>query len=110
MKLIRSVELQAPLQWTDDQAQVGRGEILEFKGSQANFDYDTYPPLAQAVENKLLNDSKELFSTILNPDVAKNKEESHREQDLLKALKEDGHCDTCARDAVYRAWNFIKEH
>ena len=54
-KFLRSIEQQ--IEGVDEAgADVFQGEILELMGSEPDFGYNSYPPLRQAVEKKLLSD------------------------------------------------------
>ena len=101
LKFMKSIEKQKPLNLTNDQeAEVFRGELLEFP----NLTYDTYPPLARAVEEKLLQDSKDMLQTVLATDKPLDSEESKRVADLFGAMKnEHGFCEACAAETIEQA-------
>lgn len=110
IKLLRSIEEQIPIH--ESEADVFRGEILEFKAMNPNA---TYPPLTKAAEKKLLADSQATLTVILDPNKPKGTEENKRVTDLYTALteppsgkEEDKHCEICAKEAVERTAEFIQ--
>lgn len=109
IKFMRSIETQKPLGWTEEVAEVARGELLELIANNLKFGYDTYRPLREASENKLVKDSEKMLSLILATDKPKGEEEGKRRKDLFNALLEEGHCVKCAREHVEKARDFISE-
>ncbi|MBI1957138.1 MAG: hypothetical protein HYS44_01635 [Candidatus Niyogibacteria bacterium] len=107
MKLMRGVEEQIPI--VESEAEAFRGEILEFKASNPNFSYDTYQPLAEAIDKKLLHDSRAFLMHVLDPNRPRGEEEKKRVQDLFGALKMREHCEVCARELVEKASEFLRE-
>lgn len=111
LKFIRSIEVQEPFKWTEEQAQVARGEILLIAG-EPGFNFETYRPLREASENKLIGDSKELLTAVLdmgNMGKPPGKEEGERRDDLFGALLKEGYCNVCANEAVKNARDFLGE-
>ncbi|MBI5742259.1 MAG: hypothetical protein HZA25_00270 [Candidatus Niyogibacteria bacterium] len=107
-KFLRSVEAFVPI--SEGEANAFRGEILEYRaGDPQNFGYDSYPPLAKAVEKKLIADSKATLTLVLSSDKPKGEEEKKRINDLFSALIEQGHCEHCAKEAVTKAREFLSE-
>lgn len=90
-------------------ADIFRGEILELRGSDPGFGYDTYPPLREAVEEKLLSDAKETLKLVLDPTRAKDEEAKKRTGDLFQELEKIGHCKICAAENVKNAAEFLSE-
>lgn len=107
MKFIRSVEAHIPLE--ESKAEIFRGEILEYRGSVPNFGFETYPPLAHAVEEKLLADSRATLTLVLASDKPKGEEEKKRAQDLFTGLSESGFCEVCAKEMVEKTTEFLSE-
>jgi len=114
VKFLRSIESFVPI--SEAEAETFRGEIIIFRSANPSFNYDTYPPLAKAVEKKLLADSRDNLTTVLATDKPKEGEQKRRVDDLFTALmnpasgkEEDKHCKVCAREAVERAREFISE-
>ena len=101
IKFMKSIEKQKPLNLTNEQeAEVFRGELLEFP----NLTYETYSPLARAVEEKLLQDSKDMLQTVLATDKPLDSEENKRVADLFGAMQnEHGFCEICAAETIEQA-------
>lgn len=90
------------------EADVFRGEILEFKASNPmSFGFDTYPPLARAVEEKLLIESRSSLALVLARDKPKDEEAKQRAKDLFQGLSESGFCEICAREMIEKASEFL---
>ena len=114
VKFLRSIETFVPI--SESEAETFRGEIIIFKSANPNFSYDSYPPLAKAVEKKLLADSRASLTTILATDKPKEGEQKKRIDDLFTILtnpvsgkEEEEHCKVCAKEAVERAREFLSE-
>ena len=109
-KFIRSVEEFVPI--SESEAEIFRGEILEFMAGNPKFNYDTYSPLARAVERNLLSDSKSTLKLVLATDKPKTEEDKKRANDLFSELtREDGlgFCKTCAIEILGKAAEFLNE-
>lgn len=92
-----------------EEAPVFRGEILELRSKIKDFSYHTYPPLARAIDERLLADNKASLSLVLSADKPKGEEEKKRAQDLFDGLSEAGFCDVCAREVIEEAAKFLSE-
>jgi len=104
VKFMRSVEKHLNLD--EEQAEVFRGEILEFK----EMSYDSYRPLAKAVEKKLLEDSRSNLTLVLSTDKPLGAEDKQRVNDLFGTMKKDhGFCEVCAAETVEKARDFLSE-
>ncbi len=90
-------------------ADVFQGEILELMGSDPNFGYDSYPPLRQAVERKLLSDAQATLKLVLDPNRPKDEEARKRTGDLFEELEQTGHCGICSAETVKNAAEFLSE-
>lgn len=109
-KLLRSIEEHIPI--AESEAETFRGEILEFKSGNPNFSYNTYPPLAKAVEKKLMSDSKATLKLVLATDRAKSEEEKKRANDLFDGLTHPnglGFCKICSKEIISDAAIFLNE-
>lgn len=106
-KFLRSIEQHIP--WTESEAEIGRGEILEHKANNPDFSFESYRPLARAVEKKLLSDSREMLTAVLAIDKPKGSEEKKRTDDLFDSLKKKGFCEICARETVEKVREFLRE-
>ena len=93
----------------ESSADIFQGEILELMGSDPNFGYDSYPPLRQAVEKKLLSDAQATLKLVLDPNRPKDEEARKRTGDLYEELEKSGHCDVCAAEIVKNAAEFLSE-
>jgi len=107
VKFLRSVEMYIPID--ESSSDTFRGEILEQMAHDKDFGYDTYPPLAKAVEKKLINDSSATLTLVLATDRPKGEEEKKRISDLFNELKERGCCEKCAKEYVEKAREFLSE-
>ena len=90
-------------------ADVFQGEILELMGSDPDFGYDSYPPLREAVEKKLLSDAQATLKLVLDPNRPKDEESRKRTGDLFAELEQTGHCEICAAETVKNAAEFLSE-
>ena len=87
-----------------------RGEMVETCGLLSDhFNYCEYKPLADAVNEKLLSDSKEMLTMVLSSDVLKNPEAKDRVANLFANLKSKNFCTTCAKEAVKNTKDFLSE-
>ncbi len=108
LKLMRSIEEHIPV--GESEADTFRGEILEYKSQMKSFNYDTYQPLARAVEKKLLADNKTSLGLVLSQDKPKGEEEKKRADDLFGALTDPNgarFCPVCAKEVVEKAREFL---
>jgi serine protein kinase len=97
LKFMRSVERHIPAISSEEEAEVFRGEILEV----GDLTYESYSPLAWAVERKLLEDSKDMLQLVLATDKPLDSEAQKRVNDLFGAMQEKhGYCKVCATEAV----------
>ena len=107
-KFLRSIEQQ--IDGVDESgADVFQGEILELMGSDPDFGYDSYPPLRQAVEKKLLSDAQSTLKLVLDPNRPKDEESRKRTGDLFAELEQTGYCEICAAETVKNAAEFLSE-
>ncbi|OGN07935.1 MAG: hypothetical protein A2750_02385 [Candidatus Yanofskybacteria bacterium RIFCSPHIGHO2_01_FULL_45_42] len=110
IKFMRSVEEHIPI--AESEADVFRGEILEFVATNSNFSYETYTPLARAVEEKLLADSRATLTLVLASDKPKDSEAKKRADDLFSELTREGgmgFCPICSKEVVEKATEFLSE-
>ena len=113
IKFLRSIEMHIP--WTDQEAEVGRGEVLEYKATHPEFLFETYSPLARACERKLMADSTATLTLVLAADRPRTEEERRRADDLFSSLTssekppEERCCKICAQEAVEKAREFLRE-
>ena len=104
IKFLREVEEFIPI--SESEADNFRGEILE----AIDITYENYPPLAHAVEKKLLSDSKDMLKTVLAIHKPKDEESKKRANDLFSELTgPGGFCKTCAKEIIEKADEFLNE-
>ena len=106
-EVLRSIEEEIPI--SESEAETFRGEILEYKSGHPDFGYETYSPLARAVEARLLKANESLLELVLAPDKPQTEESKRRAQDLFDGLSERGFCKTCAREMLEEARKFLRE-
>ncbi|OGD30631.1 hypothetical protein A2833_03440 [Candidatus Azambacteria bacterium RIFCSPHIGHO2_01_FULL_44_55] len=105
-KFMRSIEEEIP--WTEQEAEVARGELFIYKAIHPNFDYNYYSPLALACEKRLMKDSGPNLNIVISDDMPKNEEAKARRRDLFEALIEMGFCERkCIKEVIERAREFI---
>lgn len=115
-ELMKAIE--AEMGYSQNQAETVRGEILswkEFYNSRGFvFSYQSYEPLAKAIEKYLIRQTKDTLKLVLNPDKAKDESQRKRVQDIFDALTdktkpvEARFCDICAKEIVERASEFLR--
>ncbi len=95
---------------TENRKDQFRQEVLVYKATEQDFDFETYEPLQEAVEKKLLHQMKDTLSLVVSKDKPKGEEEKARAQDLYETLiKERGFCEICAREFIEDAARFLSE-
>lgn len=75
-----------------------RQEVLVYKATEPEFNYDTYEPLREAVEKSLLNQVKDTLSLVVSKERPKGDEEKARARDLYDTLIQRGFCPVCAQE------------
>ena len=105
VRFLRSVEQHIPI--SEAEADMYRGEVLEGQSRAKHFDFDTYRPLAIAVEKKLLQDTKSALTLVLDPDRPKDETQKKRAQTLFDELRSGGFCEVCAREFIEKAAEFL---
>lgn len=95
---------------TENRKDQFRQEVLVFKATEQDFDFETYEPLQEAVEKKLLHQMKDTLSLVVSKDRPKGGEERARAQDLYETLiKERGFCEVCAQEFIEDAARFLSQ-
>lgn len=110
--------IESEMGYSGAEAETARGDILQLKewyeSRGSPFTYETYKPLARAVEKKLLRDTKNSLKLTLSKDRAKEGEEKKRMEDILDALmdkrkpSEQRFCHTCSQEFVQHASEFLR--
>ncbi len=107
-KFMRSIE--EVIGVTENRKDQFRQEVLVYKATEKNFGYETYEPLQEAVEKKLLHQMKDTLSLVVSSERPKGDEERARARDLFDTLvNERGFCETCAREFIEDAARFLSE-
>lgn len=105
-KFMRSIE--SAIGIDENRKQQFRQETIIFS-TDPDFNFDTYEPLREAVENKLLHQVRDTLSLVVSKDKAKGREEKQRAKDLLETLKQKGFCEVCASEFLDDADRFLNE-
>lgn len=107
-KFMRSIEEVIGI--TENRKDQFRQEVLVYKATEENFNFETYEPLQEAVEKKLLHQMKDTLSLVVSREAPKGDEERARAQDLFDTLvKERGFCETCAKEFIEDAARFLSQ-
>lgn len=106
-EILRSIEEEIPI--SESEAEIFRGEILEYKSAHPDFSYETYPPLARAVEARLLKTNEQLLELVISPDKPQTEESRKRARDLFDGLSERGFCKTCAKEMLEESRKFLRK-
>lgn len=107
-RFIRSIE--EVIGVTENRKDQFRQEVLVYKATEEGFDFETYEPLQEAVEKKLLHQMKDTLSLVVSKDRPKGGEERARAQDLYETLiRERGFCQVCAQEFIEDAARFLSQ-
>ena len=75
----------------------------------AKIDYDSYEPLKEAIEKKLIASVKEL-SRIITQAKVRDKEQREKYDAMVEEMKRNGYCDHCCNVILkYAANNLWKD-
>lgn len=101
----------------ENAAKAFRGEVLEahsiYTQNNTAFNRETYPPLGQACEQKLLSDCETMLDMVLDDEKLKSAEASQRAADLFSELtsekqdQKNRFCNYCAREIMKDAKQYI---
>jgi len=95
---------------TDNRKDQFRQEVLVYKGTEEDFNYETYEPLREAVEKKLLHQMKDTLTLVISKDTPKGDEEKARAKDLKDSLMQEyGFCEVCANEFIEDAARFLSQ-
>ncbi|MEF8823009.1 MAG: hypothetical protein V5B78_03390 [Desulfohalobiaceae bacterium] len=95
---------------TENRKDQFRQEVLVYKATEEDFDYESYEPLQEAVEKKLLHQMKDTLTLVVSKDKPKGEEERARASDLYDTLvNERGFCEVCAREFIEDAARFLSQ-
>ena len=105
IKLMSSIEQYRGI--SGSEADVFRGEILQAMGIMSDFNYETYEPLRDAVEKKLLADARTHLTLVLDTTQPHDEESRQRADDLITGLNDIGCCSVCRKEFLQQAAQFV---
>jgi len=101
-KLMRSIEEMIGV--SENAKKEFRQGIFVFKSDaidqQRDFSFDTYTPLQEAIERKLIGDLKNVVSLTIADKTRKDPKTLKRRQDAIEALQKKGYCSVCAENLL----------
>lgn len=101
-KLMRSIEEMIGV--SENAKKEFRQGIFVFKSDALDqgkeFSFNTYTPLQEAIERKLIGDLKNVVSLTIADKTRKDPRTMKRRQDALEALQQKGYCPTCAENLL----------
>ena len=65
-----------------------------------SFSFETYNPLQEAIEKKLIDDLKNVVSLTIADKTKRDPKTLKKRSDALEALKQKGYCDVCAESLL----------
>ncbi len=101
-KLMRSIE--GLIGVSENAKREFRQGIFVFKSDaidqKKEFSFNTYTPLQEAIERKLIGDLKNVVSLTIADKTRKDPKTMKRRQDALEALEQKGYCPVCAENLL----------
>jgi serine protein kinase len=101
-KLMRSIEELIGV--SENAKREFRQGIFVFKSDAIDqgkeFSFDTYTPLQEAIERKLIGDLKNVVSLTIADKTRKDPKTLKRRQDAIEALEQKGYCPVCAENLL----------
>jgi serine protein kinase len=101
-KLMRSIEELIGV--SENAKREFRQGIFVFKSDAIDrgkeFSFNTYTPLQEAIERKLIGDLKNVVSLTIADKTRKDPKTMKRRQDALEALQQKGYCAVCAENLL----------
>jgi serine protein kinase len=101
-KLMRSIEEMVGV--SENAKKEFRQGIFVFKSDAIDqgkeFSFDTYTPLQEAIERKLIGDLKNVVSLTIADKTRRDPKTMKRRQDALEALEQKGYCPVCAENLL----------
>ncbi len=101
-KLMRSIEEMIGV--SENAKNEFRQGIFVFKSDAADqgkeFTFNTYTPLQEGIERKLIGDLKNVVSLTIADKTRKDPRTMKRRQDALEALEQKGYCPACAENLL----------
>jgi serine protein kinase len=110
-KLMRSIEELIGV--SENAKKEFRQGIFVFKSDAADrgkeFTFDTYTPLQEAIERKLIGDLKNVVSLTIADRTRKDPKTMKRRQDALEALEQKGYCPVCAENLLQFVGDILRK-
>jgi serine protein kinase len=101
-KLMRSIEEMIGV--SENAKKEFRQGIFVFKSDAIDqgkeFSFNTYTPLQEAIERKLIGDLKNVVSLTIADKTRKDPKTLKRRQDAIEALQQKGYCSVCAENLL----------
>ena len=101
-KLMRSIEEMIGV--SENSKKEFRQGIFVFKSDAIDqgkeFSFDTYTPLQEAIERKLIGDLKNVVALTIADKTRKDPKTLKRRQDAVEALQQKGYCEVCAENLL----------
>jgi len=101
-KLMRSIEEMIGV--SENSKKEFRQGIFVFKSDAIDqgkeFSFDTYTPLQEAIERKLIGDLKNVVALTIADKTRKDPKTLKRRQDAVEALLQKGYCEVCAENLL----------
>ena len=101
-KLMRSIEEMIGV--SENSKKEFRQGIFVFKSDAIDqgreFSFDTYTPLQEAIERKLIGDLKNVVALTIADKTRKDPKTLKRRQDAVEALQQKGYCAVCAENLL----------
>ena len=73
------------------------------------FSFNTYTPLQEAIEKKLIGDLKNVVSLTIADKTRKDPKTLKRREDALEALNEKGYCPACAESLLQFVGDLLRK-
>ncbi len=110
-KLMRSIEELIGV--SENAKKEFRQGIFVFKSDAIDkgreFSFNTYTPLQEAIEKKLIGDLKNVVSLTIADRTRKDPKTMKRRQDALEALQQKGYCPVCAENLLQFVGDILRK-
>ncbi len=110
-KLMRSIEEMIGV--SENAKKEFRQGIFVFKSDAIDqgreFNFDTYTPLQEAIERKLIGDLKNVVSLTIADKTRKDPKTLKRRQDAIEALQQKGYCSVCAENLLQFVGDILRK-
>jgi serine protein kinase len=110
-KLMRSIEEMIGV--SENAKKEFRQGIFVFKSDAIDqgkeFTFNTYTPLQEAIERKLIGDLKNVVSLTIADKTRKDPKTVKRRQDALEALEQKGYCLVCAESLLQFVGDILRK-